>query len=112
MTETNQNGLNQEEPAESQWDDSTSFAVQRDRLPDGRSFAAEMWGEAGYTFLTYRFPIQGLEHLSKLQIVEYLLAQGIQIDLQQFPAENMQLLANFTNHDLVDLTITIGEGDE
>lgn len=66
-------------------------------MADGRSFEAEMWGEEGYTFLTYRFPIQGLEQFSKTQIAEYLLSQGIEIDLQKFPAENMQLLSNFEN---------------
>lgn len=113
MAEIDQYGVDHDVHAEkSIWDDSRSFASQKSQLPDGRSFEAEMWGEEGYTFLTYRFPIHGLEQSSKSQVVDYLFSQGIEIDLQKFPAENMQLLTNFETTDLLELTITIGESDE
>ena len=95
-----------------EWDDSTSFAVEQVGLPHSRSIEAEMWGEEGYTFLTYRFPGQGLEQYTRSQIVDYLLSQGIQIDLEKFLAERMQLLQNFESPDVLELTITIAESDE
>lgn len=79
---------------ENVWDDSSSFAVQEDCLPDGRSFQAEMWGEAGYTFLTYRFPVHGLEQYSKSQVIDYLETQGVRIDPLNFPVDKIQLLPN------------------
>lgn len=94
------------------WNDSTSFASQEDVLPDGRSLQSEMWGEYGYTFLTYKFPVAGLENLSKPEIVGYLISQGIKIDVDRFPVENMQLLTNFNYSDQYDLTITIAESDD
>ncbi|UUM12018.1 hypothetical protein NQU17_00190 [Clostridiaceae bacterium HFYG-1003] len=113
MTGTSQqpsesNGIEEENV----WDDSSSFAVQEDCLPDGRSFQAEMWGEAGYTFLTYRFPVQGLEQYSKSQVVDYLETQGVPIDPEKFPVDNIQLLPNHKNSDLLELTLTIGESDD
>lgn len=99
-------------PKENIWDDSRSIAIQKNFLPDGRSFISEMWGECGYTFLTYRFPVSGLESLSKEQVVTYLFTQGISIDLNKYPLKTIQLLKNFYDSDQYDLTLTIGESDE
>lgn len=97
---------------ENNWDDSRSFGIQKNCLPDGRRFVSEMWGESGYTFLTYRFPILGIETLSKKQVLDYLKTQGISIDLNKYPLKKIQLLTNFYDSDQYDLTLTIGESDE
>lgn len=94
------------------WDDSTGFMTQKDVLPDGRTLKSELWGEYGYTFLTYKFPVAGLEDLSKPEIVDYLISQGIAIDLEKYPVEKMQLLTNFNFSDQYDLTITIAENED
>ena len=43
------------------WDDSTVLGAGDQLLPDGRELHYEAWCECGYTFLTYLFPITGLE---------------------------------------------------
>ena len=91
------------------YDDSHSVMSQKITLENGLAVDAEMWGESGYTFLTYRFPVSGLEHLTKEDIIHYLVSSGIQIDFTKFPIENMQLLKQDT---LFNLTLTIGEDDE
>lgn len=113
MPESNQKKTGKSEiPKENIWDDSRSFAIQKNYLPDGRRFVSEMWGESGYTFLTYRFPILGIESLSKKQVVDYLKTQGITIDLNKYPLKKIQLLTNFYDSDQYDLTLMIGESDE
>ena len=91
------------------WDDSTVLEAGDKLLPDGREFHYEAWCESGYTFLTYLFPINGLEEYSKEMLVTYLESQGIKIDLQKFPLDKIQLTNYSAKH---NLTITCGEDND
>ena len=98
--------------ADNEYDDSTSLARQTDTLPDGRTLRSELWGESGYTFLTYRFSKDGLADKSKGAILDYLGTQGIKIDPVKFPEAKISMLDDFEDPDTVSLTLTIGESDE
>jgi hypothetical protein len=50
-------------------------------LQDGRTIKIQIWQEAGNTFITYFFPIEGLEQKSKEELYQYLLAQGVELEL-------------------------------
>ena len=91
------------------WDDSTVLEAGDKLLPDGREFHYEAWCESGYTFLTYLFPMNGLEEYSKEMLVSYLESQGIKIDLNKFPLDKIQLTKDSEKY---NLTITCGEDDE
>ena len=88
------------------WDDSTVLEAGDKLLPDGREFHYEAWCECGYTFLTYLFPINGLEEYSKEMLVGYLKSQGITIDLNKFPLDKIQLIKTLGKY---NFTITCGE---
>lgn len=91
------------------WDDSKVIGGGEENLPDGRSFKHEVWVEASYLYLTYTFPPSGLEDYSKEQIIEYLISQKINIDINKFPVEKMELLRDANRY---RLTITIGDSVE
>lgn len=91
------------------WDDAKSLGPQSDTLPDGRKLKSEAWFENEYTFLTYTFPMAGLENLTKEQIIKYLFSQGINIDLDKYPLDKIELLSRGKHY---QLTITIGRSDE
>lgn len=53
-------------------------------LKDGRPITAELWGDYGYTFLSYYFSVRDIEDITKEELTDYLIEQGIKIDKLKF----------------------------
>ncbi|MCT8138199.1 hypothetical protein H1D32_10790 [Anaerobacillus sp. CMMVII] len=50
-------------------------------LSDGRSVSIQLWREAGSTYVTYFFSMEGLEEKSKEELYLYLANQGINLEI-------------------------------
>ena len=96
-------------PDEKLWDDSISLSRKEIQLPDGRSLKSELWGEFGYTFLTYTFPKDDLESKTRDEVISYLVEQGILIDPLEFSPQKIDLMTSTINPSLYNLTLTITE---
>lgn len=92
--------------------DSISLSRKEVLLPDGRPLKSELWGQFGYTFLTYTFPKDNLETETTDDIVAYLSQQGIPIDRQKFPPKTIDLMTSTTDSSLYTLTLTLTEPDD
>lgn len=99
-------------PEDKLWDDSLIISRKESLLPDGRLLKSELWGEYGYTFLTYTFPKTGLETAGTDEIVNYLATQGILIDPVKFPMASIDLMTSNIDPDLYSLTLTIAEEED
>jgi hypothetical protein len=93
---------------EEKYDDSFVLAKGTDTLNDGRMFKYEAWSDCGYTFLTYTLSFQGFESFTKEMIIEYLRAQGINLDLEKYSFEDIDFMMDENS---VKITITCGVSD-
>jgi len=91
------------------WDDSISLSRKEIHLPDGRPLKSELWGEFGYTFLTYTFSKDNLESKTRDEVISYLVMQGVLIDPLEFSPQQIDLMTNTINPSLYNLTLTIAE---
>ncbi|QOY35676.1 hypothetical protein AWH56_023925 [Anaerobacillus isosaccharinicus] len=84
---------------------STIISEETRPLNDGRHVKIQRWQEAGQLYVTYFFQVEGLEDKSKEELFQYLVRQGIELELpftkgkvtlQKFVDENKQLCWGLT----------------
>lgn len=78
---------------------STIISEETATLKDGRLVKIQRWQEAGQQYVTYFFQVEGLEEKSKEELFQYLVGQGMELELpftqgkvslQKFVDENKQ----------------------
>lgn len=101
------------EEADNAYDDSVVIQKGNFQLDDSRQVNATAWAESGYTFLTYIFSIKDIETLSKNDLTEYLISQGISLDKDKF-GDKVSILSGFDSlgNKYWNYTITVGESDD
>lgn len=78
---------------------STIISEETTSLKDGCHVKIQRWQEAGQLYVTYFFQVEGLEEKTKEELFQYLVRQGIELELpytkgkvtlQKFVDENKQ----------------------
>jgi hypothetical protein len=95
------------------FDDSHSIKSGYIELDDGRKVKGDFWAESDYAFLSYYFSIQGLEDLSKEELIKYLSDNGIKDldDPDKYPPDQISIreAKDKNSNDFYVLTITMEE---
>lgn len=94
------------------YDDSVLIDDGKIYLKDGREIQSAVWGECGYTFLTYTFLADNIENNPREQIVDYLIEQGVKIDSEKYIGKIDSSRRTINNKEYWEVTMVIGEYDE
>jgi len=99
--------------ADNIYDDSHSIKNEYIELDDGRKVKGDFWAESEYVFLSYYFSVQGLENLSKEELIKYLSDNGIKDlnDSEKYPRDKISIRKtnDKNNNEFYVLTITMEE---
>lgn len=94
------------------YDDSTLISQKETILNDGRPVVSQLWAEIGYTFITYFFSQEGIEHLESHEIIPYLVASGISIDEPSRFRPSIDKWSDDQQKACWRVTLTVGKPDE